>query len=81
MTTLDINTNGSWRTVTTDLGQADIEAVKAACITITNASVRTTGSRRGGVTWRLRDAFSYAFAHLQHSSQADGTVTTAWKFK
>lgn len=81
MSTLDINTNGSWRTVVSDLRPGVEAAVKAACVTVTNASVAPGQSRARGVTWRLRDAEGYVFAHLQYSATDEGTVTTAWSFK
>lgn len=84
MIKLDINTNGAWRTVIQDLGPVDQAAVRAACIVITNASVRAGGGRRAGAAWRMRDAEDSVFARCQHSeagAEGERTVTTAWSFK
>ena len=80
MSTLDINTNGAWRTVLTELRPGKEAEVRQACVVITNASVGP-GGRKGGVTWRQRDAEGKAFAHLEHSATPDGEVTTAWRFR
>lgn len=77
MRTLEINTNGSWRTVVPDV-PAEAEAdVLRACVAITNASVAPGKSRAYGVTWRLRDG-DKGLMRLAYSTGEDGKPNTAW---
>lgn len=77
MSTLDINTNGAWRVVISDLRSSHEAAVLAACVAITQASVLES-SRRSGVSWRLRDAEGTVYGRLEHDAVSG---TTAWRFK
>ena len=70
---LDINTNGAWRNVLTDLRPSDAEAVKAACVVISSAGSRE-GKVRNGPTWRLRDAFNQVFLHCGNGADAQWKV-------
>lgn len=55
MNSLDINTNGSWRTVVDDLRPSIADTVKLACVEITACAVQV-GGPMAGPSWRLRDA-------------------------
>lgn len=81
MNTLDVNTNGAWRTVVKDLLSSAQADVKAACVAITNASAQARGGRRAGVRWRLRDAEDQVFARLEYSADEAGTPTTEWRYR
>jgi hypothetical protein len=78
MLTLEINTNGAWRTVIAGVEPAAEAEVKRACVAITNASVKAGQGRAYGVTWRLRDA-AEVVERLAYSTAADGKPDTAWK--
>lgn len=78
MLTLEINTNGAWRTVVTDVETKDLAEVKRACVAITNASVKAGQSKAYGVTWRLRDG-GEVLEGLAYSTNEAGKPTTAWK--
>jgi hypothetical protein len=78
MLTLEINTNGAWRSVISGVEPKALPEVKRACVAITNASVKAGQSRAYGVTWRLRDAAEVKES-LAFSTGEDGKPNTAWK--
>lgn len=79
MLSLDINTNGAWRTVT-QVPERELTRIEDAAVAITNTSARVNPERRG-VTWRLRSGEDVVLSHLRYSQGADGQPTTAWKDK
>lgn len=74
MNSLDINTNGSWRTVIRDLRPSIADTVKEACVDITSCAVQV-GGPKAGPSWRLRDAEGYVFLHCAYDPTSE---VTAW---
>jgi hypothetical protein len=81
VTTLDINTNGSWRTVISDLPQSKADQVKAACIVLVAASARPrAGGAIDGISFRLRDAENTAYAHCV-AVQDEHAISGQWRYR